>query len=266
MCLQVLPDGVRLRDRVGHGEVVAGGADDVDSMEAASRLLLDFILLLLRRAGQQPHLSDSPRGKPAGSQALPHVSQEPLSSPSAAFNSPPIDSPKLDEDETEAARIEGAFSSYRSLFHPAVRLAQDIHRSIFGLLELPHCDASRNVTEYTRNLIHCPKAIEGSGRGQDQVNKKVATVESCSCLHNSCVVDAPSLTLGAIARRVAAACVAYHGQTLFRPREEYEYVRLLAHVTAGVEEATLAARETVEAKMREQEARTLRSRQRATLR
>lgn len=62
---------------------------------------------------------------------------------------------------------------------------------------------------------------------------------------------------------LVAACSAYRGgRTLFRPREEYEYLRLLNQVAAGVETAAVTARQTAEAKLG---TNSLRSRQRATL-
>ena len=276
----MLPDGVRLRDRIGHGEVVAAecwDSADTSSMAAASRLVLDIILLLLYRAEnyrrQQLGVGDIVPSN--------HVA------------------PQL-------ARREAAYSGYMALFHPTVRLAQSVQRGIHCVLQLPHCNSKKQLPAETflpgSRVIN---SLDAEDSTADNLNKQLlnldlnkagsvdsdltvtvvvaaeSTTEPCvqsnliginseSCLTllatGRPITGLHSTTLEEVGQRYAAACASYHGHTLFRPREEYEYLRLLSQVAAGVAAAGQTARMTAEAKLGLQEAKSLRSRQRATLR
>jgi hypothetical protein len=157
--------------------------------------------------------------------------------------------------------VAGAFyhHSYRTIFHPAVRLARDIERGVANLLLLPHCDP-KSVPNQTEAISKSVLPFNGC------IGGSLSSEMKCVIPEEENVTLGSFQSLEASAMRIGAACARYEGRTLFRPREEYEYLRLLSQVAACVEAVRAAATATAAAKLAEMEARTLRSRQRATYR
>ena len=144
----MLPEGVRLRDRIGHGEVVddecwensADSSGGGSIIAAASTLVFNIICLLLCRS--------------AG-------------------------------DDCKSIAVGLNCLLYKTLFHPAVRLAQQIERSALALLDLPRCDPRSQLlpretfllgTGSNSSSIVCPTY---DGDGEDIL------AGQCFCLVNT---------------------------------------------------------------------------------
>jgi hypothetical protein len=221
----------------------------------ASRIILQIILLLLHKKEQYDRIEDRPKLRIFSENDILLELNFSLNQP--ACRQVPVPMPCLD-----SFSVAGAcnYHSYRTIFHPAVRLARDIERGIANLLLLPHCD-SKSVPNQTEATSTNPVLPINDCLG-DSLNYEM----KCVLPEEENASLGRFQSLEALAMRVGAACARYEGRTLFRPREEYEYLRLLSQVAACVEAVRTAATATAAAKLADMEARTLRSRQRATYR
>ena len=220
----------------------------------ASRIILQIILLLLHKKEHYDRVEERPK--------LRILSENDILLELNSCVNQPVVRQVPDPAVIDPFSVAGAcyYHSYRTIFHPAVRLARDIERGIANLLLLPHCD-SKSVPNQTEATSTNPVLPINDCLG-DSLNYEM----KCVLPEEENASLGRFQSLEALAMRVGAACARYEGRTLFRPREEYEYLRLLSQVAACVEAVRTAATATAAAKLADMEARTLRSRQRATYR
>jgi hypothetical protein len=248
---------VRLRDRIGHGEVVAAdcppSSESAISVAMASRIILQIILLLLHKKEHYDRVEERPK--------LRILSENDILLELNSCVNQPVVRQVPDPAVIDPFSVAGAcyYHSYRTIFHPAFRLARDIEVGVANLLLLPHCD-TKSVPNQTEAISKSVLPLNSC------IGDSLSSEMKCVFPEEESASLGPYQSFEALAMRVGAACSRYEGRTLFRPREEYEYLRLLSQVAACVEAVRAAATATAAAKLADMEARTLRSRQRATYR